>query len=259
MKFTSARAILSLIFATLISSANAQINVAAAADLQPAFQDLATRFQKETGKKVKISYGSSGNFFTQIQNGAPFDLFFSADIDYPKKLEAYGLAEPGTLYSYATGKIVLWVPADSALDPNQGLKVLLDPRVKKIAIANPDHAPYGRAAVAALKREGLYEQISPKFVLGENISQTMSFVSSGNADIGVVAMSLALSPALKGKGKYAEIPSDTYPPILQGAVVLRSAVNKQLAIQFLDFVKSKPIQGLLRDYGFSIPSTTPSK
>jgi molybdate transport system substrate-binding protein len=257
MRSRTVHAILSLIVAAIVSSASAQISIAAAADLQPAFQCVTTRFQKETGKTSKISYGSSGNFYTQIQNGAPFDLFFSADIEYAKKLEASGLAEPGTLYSYATGKIVLWVPVDSALDPNQGLKILLDSRVKKIAIANPDHAPYGRAAVAALRHEDLYDQLSPKFVLGENISQTMSFVSSGNADIGIVAMSLALSPALKGKGKYAEIPTATYPPIQQAAVILKSSANKQVAMQFLDFIKTKPIQDLLRDYGFSIPSTTP--
>src|SRR3954470_15369051 len=120
-----------------------QINVAAASDLQSAFQDASNRFQKETGKSVKLTFGSSGNFFAQIQNGAPFDLFFSADIDYPKKLEAAGLAEPGTLYPYATGKIVLWVPADSKLDVSKGLAILSDPSVRKIAIANPKHAPYG--------------------------------------------------------------------------------------------------------------------
>jgi molybdate transport system substrate-binding protein len=243
------------VVAGFIPSATAQqINVAAAADLQAAFQDVSARFQKETGKTVKVSYGSSGNFFTQIQNGAPFDVFFSADIDYPKKLEASGLTEPSTLYSYATGKIVLWVPLESALDPSQGLKILLDPHVKKIAIANPEHAPYGRAAVAALKHEALYDQLSAKLVLGENISQTLSFVSSGNADIGIVAMSLALSPALKGKGKYAEIPNDIYPPIQQAAVVLKNSANKQLAIHFLEFVKSKPIQDVLREYGFEVPT-----
>ena len=241
----------------LASVATAQeIKVAAAADLQSIFQDVAARFQKSSGVAVKISFGSSGNFFTQIQNGAPFDVFFSADIEYPKKLEAAGLAEPGTLYSYASGKIILWVPADSKLDLSRGLPALLDPSVKKIAIANPDHAPYGRAAVASLKHSGLYDKLSQKVVLGENISQTMSFVSSGSAEVGIVALSLAMSPALQGKGRYVEIPSDTYPQIEQGAVVLKNSPNKELAEQFLDFVKSKAIQDLLRDYGFSIPSRT---
>ncbi|MBZ5719954.1 MAG: molybdate ABC transporter substrate-binding protein [Acidobacteriia bacterium] len=235
-----------------------EITVAAASDLQTAFQDVASRFQKETGKTVKLTFGSSGNFFAQIQNGAPFDLFFSADIDYPKRLEAAGLAEPGTLYSYATGSIVLWTPNESKLDLGLGLKVLLNPGIKKIAIANPAHAPYGRAAVAAMQHENVYDQVAPKFVLGENISQTMSFVVSGSADIGVVALSLALSPALKGKGRYFEVPADTYPPIEQAAVVLKSSQNKETARKFLDFLKTPSILDLLRTYGFSVPSHPPS-
>jgi molybdate transport system substrate-binding protein len=255
MRSTIVCAILSVIAFVPFVTAQ-EIKVAAAADLQSVFQEVSARFQKSTGATVKLSYGSSGNFFTQIQNGAPFDAFFSADIDYPKKLEAAGLTEPGTLYSYATGKIVLWVPADSKLDVNRGLSGLVDPSIKKIAIANPEHAPYGRAAVAALKHENLYDKLSPKFVFGENISQTMSFVSSGNAEVGIVAMSLAMAPALRGKGRYVDIPSDTYPPIEQGAVVLKSSPNKQLARQFLDFVKSKEIQDLLREYGFFVPSSS---
>lgn len=248
-----------LMVACLAPSARAQeITVAAAADLQPAFPDIANRFQEETGKNVKLSFGSSGNFFAQIQNGAPFDLFFSADIDYPKKLEAAGLTEPGTVYPYATGKIVLWTTNESKLDLGLGMRVLLDPSITKIAIANPAHAPYGRAAVAAMQHQKVYDQVSPKFVLGENISQTMTFVVSGSADIGIVALSLALSPALKGKGKYAEIPADTYPPIEQAAVVLKSSQNKAVARQFLDFLKTPPMLDLLRTYGFSVPSNPAS-
>ena len=232
-----------------------QINVAAASDLQSAFQDLSTRFQKDTGKTVKLTFGSSGNFFAQIQNGAPFDLFFSADIDYPRKLEAAGLAEPGTLYPYATGKIVLWVANESKLDLSAGLKVLLDPSVKKIAIANPAHAPYGRAAVAAMQHERIYDQASPKFVLGENISQAMQFAASGNADIGIVALSLALTPALKEKGRYVEVSTDTYPPIEQAAVVVKSSPNKESARQFLEFVKTPAMLELMRSYGFAVPSS----
>jgi len=130
-----------------------EISVAAAADLQFAMQDIAGRFQKETGKTVKPIYGSSGNFLQQIQNGAPFEIFFSANLDYPKKLEAAGLTEPGSYYQYARGKIVVWIPSDSKLDLSSGMKALLDPSVKKIAIANPQHAPYGQAAVAAMQRK----------------------------------------------------------------------------------------------------------
>jgi molybdate transport system substrate-binding protein len=229
------------------------ITVAAAADLQFAFQDVATRFEKNSGKQVKLTFGSSGNFFAQIQNGAPFDLFFSADLDYAKKLDAAGLAEPGTLYDYAVGKIVLLAPQQSPLDLKRGLQVLLDPAIKKIAIANPEHAPYGRAAVAALRHEKLYDQVAGKFVLGENISQTATFVISGNADVGIVALSLALAPAMKDKGKYAEIPADDYPPIEQAAVILKSSQQKAAAREFLAFVKSPEIVDLLKTYGFSVP------
>ena len=230
-----------------------EITVAAAADLQFAFQDVAARFEKDTGKHVKLIFGSSGTFFAQIQNGAPFDLFFSADIDYPKRLEAAGLTEPGTFYPYATGKIVLWAPHGSKLDLNRGLPVLLDPSVRKIAIANPEHAPYGRAAVAALRHENLYDKVSAKFVLGENISQAASFVVSGNADAGIIALSLALAPSTKAKGTYFEIPADDYPAIQQAAVVLKSSPNKEIARQFLTFLKTPVIQDLLRGYGFAVP------
>src|SRR6202158_6373602 len=126
-----------------------EIRIAAAADLKFAMGELSETFEKQSRTKVNVTYGSSGNFFSQMQNGAPFDVFFSADIEYPKRLEAAGLAEPGTLYPYATGKIVLWVPNESKLDLSHGLQALLDPAVHKIAIANPEHAPYGRAAVSA--------------------------------------------------------------------------------------------------------------
>ena len=230
-----------------------EITVAAAADLQFAFQDVAERFQKDAGHSVKLIFGSSGNFFAQIQNGAPFDIFFSADIGYPQKLETAALTEPGTLYEYATGKIVLLAPKTSALDLKRGLPVLLDPKVKKIAIANPEHAPYGRAAVAALQHEKLYGQASPKFVLGENISQTATFVISGSADVGIVALSLALAPSMKEKGNYVAIPDDEYPPIRQAAVILKSSQQKEMARQFLAFLKKPEIVSLLKTYGFTVP------
>jgi molybdate transport system substrate-binding protein len=229
-----------------------EITVAAAADLQFAMQDVAARFQKETGKTVKLIYGSSGNFFQQIQNGAPFDMFFSANLDYPRKLEAAGLIEPGSYYQYAKGKIVIWVPQDSKLDLTPGLKALLDLSVKKIAIANPQHAPYGQAAVAAMQSQNVYEKVKDKFVLGENVSQTASFVVAGSADVGIVALSLALSPAMKDKGRYAEVPADEYPPIEQACVILSSSKNKETARQLLSFVKTAAIADVLRSYGFDV-------
>src|SRR5262244_4557727 len=195
------KALTSLLLFLLALTAPAQeITVAAAADLHFALDEIASRFQAESGIHVHAIYGSSGNFYQQIQNGAPFDVFFSANLDYAKKLETAGLAEPGTLYQYATGKIVLWVPATSKVDLSEGLKALTDPGIRKVSIANPEHAPYGQAAVAALQKENLYEPVKGKLVLGENISQAASFVLSGSADAGIIALSLALAPNMKGKG-----------------------------------------------------------
>jgi molybdate transport system substrate-binding protein len=248
-----------LLLATLVCSwpaANAaadEIKIAAAADLTFAFKDVAARFEKHTGNKVELTYGSSGNFFSQIQNGAPFDLFFSADLSFPQKLEEAGLVEPGTTYEYAKGQIVIWVPNASKLDLSKGLAVLLDPGIRKIAIANPQHAPYGSAAVAAMQREGIYDQVKSKFVMGENISQTAQFVQSGNADAGIVALSLALAPAMKDNGRYVEIPASDYPPLLQAAVILKSSRNKELAKQFLKFLKQPDTVALMERYGFVVP------
>jgi molybdate transport system substrate-binding protein len=255
MRFRRLSIILILAAAVISQLCSAQeITVAAAADLQFAMQDVAARYQKETGKTVKVIYGSSGNFFQQIQNGAPFDVFFSANLDYAKQLESAGLAEAGSYYEYASGKIVLWVPNASKLDLNLGMKALLYPSVKKIAVANPQHAPYGQAAVAAMGKTNVYERVSDKLVLGENISQTASFVVAGAADVGIVALSLALSPGMKDKGRYVEVPASDYPPIQQACVILSSSKNKEAARQFLTFVKKPAIADLLRSYGFDVPA-----
>jgi molybdate transport system substrate-binding protein len=247
-------ALVSLLFSTF--AAAEELLVAAAADLQFAFQEIAARFEKETGNKVNVSYGSSGNFFNLIQNGAPYDLFFSADIDYPRKLEAAGRTVPGSLYEYASGKLVLWTPRNSPLDLSRGLEVLVDPRIKKIAIANPLHAPYGRAALSAMQSAGLYDRLKEKLVTGENISQTAEFVQTGNADIGFVALSLALSPTMKSKGKFVEVPTTAYPPIRQAVVVLKSSKHQALARQFVDYVMQPQSSEILRQYGFVIPTAT---
>jgi len=149
-----------------LRNANAQeIRVAAAADLKFALDEVDAQFEKQTGRRINVSYGSSGNFFAQIQNGAPFDVLLSADIEYPRKLEVAGLAEPGTLYEYAVGRIVIWMPADAHADlAKLGWKALLEPEVERIAIANPEHAPYGRAAVAALRIAGNNDQVSRQLV-----------------------------------------------------------------------------------------------
>jgi len=248
--------IISVLFAQGVMRAQGQeIRVAAAADLKFAMGNLSERFEKQTGIKVHVTYGSSGNFFSQMQNGAPFDLFFSADIEYPKKLETAGLAERGTLYEYAVGQIVIWTPANATVDVTRlGWNALLDPSVEKIAIANPDHAPYGRAAVAALQKANIYDSVKAKLVYGENISQAAQFVQSGNAQAGIIAMSLAVSPAMRD-GKQWMIPAEMHPPIEQGAIILKDAKNKRAAQAFLDFVKSPAGRSTMAKYGFESPET----
>lgn len=239
-----------VLFAVLVNAQD--VTVAAAADLQPAMQEIGGRFQKETGKTIRVTYGSSGNFLQQLQNGAPFDMFFSANLDYPKKLEVAGLTEPNSFYQYATGKIVIWVRNDSKLDISSGGPSLLNPAISKIAIANPIHAPYGQAAVAAMKKAGVYDKVATKFVMGENISQTASFVVSGAADVGIIALSLAVSPNMKGQGRYFEIPTQDYPPIEQACVILKSSQHKADATAFLNFIKTHAISELFRSYGFAV-------
>ena len=236
------------------------LTVAAASDLQSALPAIASQFEKETGQPVRLTFGSSGNFFTQIQNGAPFDVFLSADIDYPRRLEASGTR--GTRQP---------VPVRSrphrAVDANgfrhrrhaAGSSALADARVRRIAIANPEHAPYGRAAVAALRHEGLYERVRGKFVLGENISQAAQFAESGSADVGVLALALALSPALKSSGTYFEIPESWHPPIEQAAVVVASSRQKPLARQFIEYLKQPDSVRMLPSYGFAVPAPSPAE
>lgn len=238
----------------------AEITVAAAADLSSALKEVGKAFEKASGVKVKLSFGASGALTQQIHNGAPFDVFFSADMDYPRQLAASGDADGASLYPYAVGKLVLWVPADSALDvEHTGMKALLDPSVKKIAIANPQHAPYGRAAVDALKHAGLYDQIADRLVLGENISQAAQFVESGNAQAGFVALAHAMAPAMTGKGKYWEVPADYYSPLVQGAIVLSHSQHKKEAGQFLNYIKTKEAAAVFQKYGFTLPPSAPNQ
>ena len=245
--------LLAALFAGSYARAQA-VNVAAAADLKFAMAELAAQFEKASGAKLDVTYGSSGNFLTQIENGAPFDLFFSADSEYPKKLEAAGLAEPGTLREYAVGRIVIWTPSDNEINAAiDGWKRLLAQRVKKIAIANPEHAPYGRAAVAAIKKAGIYEQVKDKLIYGENISQAAEFVQSGNAQAGIVALSLALSPAMTNGNRW-EIPADSYPPIKQAVIVLKASKNKDASRRFLEFVDGPQGREILQRFGFNVPT-----
>lgn len=231
-----------------------EVWVAAASDLQLVLPKIAADFERRTGQKVNVSFGSSGNFLAQIQNGAPFDVFLSADIDYPRQLERAGLAEPGTMFPYAMGSLVLWTRKGSGVDVTRGLDGLLPARVRHIAIANPEHAPYGRAAVAALRSAGVYEQLRPKLVIGENVSQAAQFVESGNADAGLIPLSLARASAANTVGEYIAISSSLYPPIEQAAIVVRASRHKDTARKFLAFLKDPDTVTILTAAGVGPPA-----
>jgi molybdate transport system substrate-binding protein len=225
-----------------------KLSIAAASDLQFALAEAARQFhQQHPQTDVAVDYGSSGNFYAQIRNGAPFDLFLSADIQYPRSLEHDGIARAGPVFVYANGRLAVWVPAFSPLDPATALR---DPNAHRIAIANPQHAPYGRAAEAALRSMGLYESVEKKLVLGENISQTLQFVQSGAADAGIVALSLALAPTVRAEGRYWEIPPESYPKMEQGGVILKDSAA---AREFRDWLLGGAGRTLLKQYGFSLP------
>ncbi|HNP82048.1 MAG TPA: molybdate ABC transporter substrate-binding protein [Nitrospira sp.] len=230
------------------------IAVAAASDLQFAIKELIVEYEKQTGHHVKLSLGSSGNFYAQLQQGAPFDLYFSADIGYPKKLGEAGLTVPGSLYRYAVGRVVLWAPKQSPVEVSKGLTVLRDAAVRKIAIANPKHAPYGRAAVAAMEQSQVYAEVKDRLVLGENISQAAQFIESGACDVGIIALSLAMAPVMKSAGSYWLIPAEAHPPLEQGAVIMKQSKQQDAARHFLQFMQSPQGQEVMTRYGFTLPN-----
>jgi molybdate transport system substrate-binding protein len=228
--------------------------IAAAADLNYALKEVADRFSKETGKEVKLSFGSSGNFTTQIRQGAPFELFLCADEEYVQALEKEGRTEgDGTLY--AIGRIGLFAPTGSSLKVDSNLTdlaaALKDGRLQKFAIANPEHAPYGRAARAALQHAGLWEAVEPKLVLGENVSQATQFATSGSAQGGIIPLSLAKAPAVAKTGTFALIPETWHPPLRQRMVLLKGA--GETARAFYDDMQKPAAREVLKGYGFVLP------
>ncbi|MGA2000609.1 MAG: molybdate ABC transporter substrate-binding protein [Terriglobales bacterium] len=238
--------------------AQTTLTVAAAADLGPALPEIAANFEKSSGTHIAAVYGSSGNLATQIENGAPYDVFLSADLGYPHRLESQGLVVLGSLTKYASGKLVLWAPKTLGVDVRVlGMKALTAPEVRTIAIANPEHAPYGKAAVAALRWANLYDALKSKLVLGENVAQAAQFVTSGNAQIGIIPLSLAMAPELARSGQRWELPPESYPPITQGAVVLRKSKNEKVAQDFVNYLKTKEAAAILRRYGFEVPEPQP--
>jgi molybdate transport system substrate-binding protein len=229
-----------------------EVVIAAAADLKFALDSVVAVFTKANPDvDIKVIYGSSGNFFQQIGNGAPFDLYFSADIDYPRQLKEKGLTL-SDIHLYGTGQLVLW---SSTIDPAiDKMNTLLNPSVKKIAIANPDHAPYGRRAEEALRHYQLYDKIKDKLVMGENIAQTAQYAQSGAADVGIIALSLALSPAMQQTGgKYWLIPADSHQPLEQGFVLLPHSKDNKGASLFMNFFTTSEAKAILKSFGFNQP------
>jgi molybdate transport system substrate-binding protein len=225
-----------------------KVSIAAAADLQFALEGISGAFRAaHPDVDVQVAYGSSGNFYAQIRNQAPFDVFLSADVEYPRKLAQEGIGARDSLFVYAVGRIVVWVPASSPLDPATALRAA---SVRHVAIANPQHAPYGRAAEAALRSMGVYDSVVGKLVLGENVAQTLEFVQSGAADVGIVALSLALAPPVRGQGRYWEVPAEAYPKIEQGGLILK---DSKAAREFRSFILAAGGRRILKEYGFSVP------
>ncbi|WP_146341651.1 molybdate ABC transporter substrate-binding protein [Nesterenkonia sp. NBAIMH1] len=234
-------------------AAGSTVNVAAAADLKYALDELIEEFAEDhPGVEVAVTYGSSGNFAAQIRNGAPFDVYLSADIDLAQDLAADGFGDPDSVFDYAVGRLVVWAPEDSPADVEAGIEGLVSEDVRTVAIANPEHAPYGEAAESAMETAGVAEELQTKLVLGENIAQAAEFVLSGNADVGIVALSLALSPPMTGAGSYAEVPLDSFPTLRQGGMLLDDATAEDE--DFVDFIGSEQGQATLSDYGFYPPA-----
>ncbi|MGA3043818.1 MAG: molybdate ABC transporter substrate-binding protein [Bryobacteraceae bacterium] len=229
------------------------LRIAAAADLRYALDDLAKAFRQQHAEvRIEPTYGSSGMFYAQLTNRAPFDLYLSADLDYPRKLSAQGLTLPGSDFTYADGHIVLWTTNASGIDVARlGMDALRQTAVRHIAIANPAHAPYGRAAEAALRSAGIYDALKDKLVMGENISQTFQMAQSGAAEVGIVALSLAIAPGAAGQGHYWEVPPTAYPRIQQGGAIMKWTKNPGAAQAFRAFLLAPEGRAILKRYGFS--------
>jgi molybdate transport system substrate-binding protein len=231
------------------------LRVAAAADLRFALDEIVEAFHRQHSDiDVRITYGSSGNFYAQLYNRAPFDVFFSADRDYPRRLVREGLAPADTEFMYGVGRIVVWVAKTSPIAVEKlGMQALLDPNVRKIAIANPRYAPYGRAAESAMKTLGVYEKIRGQLVFGDSVMQTAQFIESGAAEIGIISHSLALAPPLRDKGRHWEVPVDAYPRHEQGGVILSWTQDRAAAEALVRFVLGDTGKEILHRYGFDIP------
>ncbi len=230
------------------------VRVAAAGDLKFTMGEIVEAFRRERpAVEVSVTYGSSGNFYAQLSNRAPFDIFFSADVDYPRRLVRQGLALADSEFLYGVGRLVVWVQRISPIEVEKlGIQALLSPSVRRIAIANPRHAPYGRAAEAAMKSLGVYDRTKDRLVLGDSVMQTAQFVDSGGAEVGIISYSLALAPPLRDKGRFWEVPIDAYPRREQGGVILSWAQDRPAAEALRDFVLGEGGRAILRRHGFRL-------
>jgi molybdate transport system substrate-binding protein len=251
--------VLLIALAAIVSGAAAMaqtpLRVAAAADLEPVLPPILKDFTQATGIQAEATFKSSAVLATQIQNGAPFDVFFSADMGFPKRLidaglaDAAGSADSSTPILYAKGTLVLWTRKDSHLAPSLGLLRSAD--LKRLAIANPERAPYGRAAVAALTSLKLYDDLKAKLATADNIAQAAQFVDSGNADAGLISLTSAMTPQMAGDGSYFVVPRDLYPAIEQGAVIMTKTAQRAAAHKLLDYILSAPVQAQLEKSGLT--------
>lgn len=244
------------LLATVRLVAQTPLRVAAAADLEPVLPPLLAQFEQQTGIHAEATFQASAALTTLIQNGAPFDVFLAADLGYPKRLmdaglaDSAGLADTSAPVTYAKGTLVLWTRKDAHLPP-PSLALLSDPGLKRLAVANPDRAPYGKAAVTALQNLKLYGALQARIVTAENIAQTAQFVDSGNADAGLISLTSALTAKLTADGSYFVIPHDLYPPIEQGAVVVKASTQRDAAQKFLAFLLSAAVQAELAKSGLT--------
>lgn len=226
-----------------------QVLVAVAANFIPPFREIAMEFEKSSGHQVQVAAGSSGNFFTQIKNGAPFDVFFSADNERPKKLEEEGFGVKESRFTYAFGRVVLWSPD---ADLVKGDETLRSKKFKRLAMANPKTAPYGVAAMQTMQKLELWEGLQPNIVMGENLGQTMGFVESGNAPLGFLALSQVMDPKYKGKGSRWDVPKDLHEPIQQDVILLTKAKDNAAAKALMEFMQGPQAKVVIERYGYEL-------
>lgn len=238
-----------IVITSVVPAFAEQALVAVAANFIPPFREIAIEFEASSGHTLRVATGSTGNFYSQIKNGAPFDVFLSADADRPKLLEGEGLGVKNSRFTYAIGRLVLWSPNPDLM---KGEQTLRSERFKHLAIANPKTAPYGGAAIQTMQKLGVWEKVQPRIVMGENLSQTMGFIESGNAELGFVALSQVIDPKLKDKGARWDVPKDLHEPIKQDVILLTTGQQNPAARALMEFIGSPKAQAIIERYGYEL-------